>query len=370
MKRVFLLGLIALAALLCLPALADHSVLPVNGDMDETRTVDLMTALLCDRLGCGEEDIRGRWRYDACYYPAPCTYDIYEGPLWVISAEAAEPRDGTSFAEAIINAQTGEVLEWCESPGCNWFDHEDPFSGYPLIPRRDQLQPSEAIERALRLLAEAVPQADLAAWHHYKLWGFRGENGQSRYFVRLGRDGLSLAREGDPFAWNVCLDADTGTVIRQTDPVRFAARYAVTESGISYDEWYDREKALYAAEWGESKYWDYRQWAEFEEHCYGNPFWPEKHFGLPGDGECGYDEACAAAVSWLEKQGSASGPWTAVTSCFVTDDWRQMQYLMARGLTEGDHLWEIAFASGDHPEEMVWVWVDPKTGEAEKGPVG
>ncbi len=43
------------------PAMADHSIMPGDGLMDETAAVDAAVAFLCQRLGCGEEKIRGKY---------------------------------------------------------------------------------------------------------------------------------------------------------------------------------------------------------------------------------------------------------------------------------------------------------------------
>ena len=48
--------------------------------------------------------------------------------------------------------------------------------------------------------------------------------------------------------------------------------------------------------WGKQNGWNYHQYAEWEALCFGHPYWPELRYGLPGEGECGYEEACAAAL--------------------------------------------------------------------------
>ena len=239
---------------------------------------------------------------------------------------------------------------------------------YPMIPRGDQMQPSEAVARAAALCAEAVPRADISRWCFYTLRGYRDEGGSPRYHVVMGWD--KRTNENDPHAWHVCLDADTGETVWQSDPVRFAARYAVTETGLTYQAWYDREHAAYEAQWGDAGHWDYRQYAEFEEHCSGNPSWPEKHFALPGDSDCGYDAACEAAIAYLSERFSLTGTWTVVCSSFLVDGWERLSERLARGAMEEKHLWNLTLVNSDQPGERVTVEVDPVTLDAADGGLG
>ena len=60
MKRILLtIVVLAAAILLCLPASADHSVLPKEGDLNETQAVDVMVSFLCEQMNCGEDEVRG-----------------------------------------------------------------------------------------------------------------------------------------------------------------------------------------------------------------------------------------------------------------------------------------------------------------------
>lgn len=73
MKRTTILRLITIALsltalLLCLTALADHSVLPKDGDLNETEALNCAVELLCADRGLTEDEVRGHWYYFATYY--------------------------------------------------------------------------------------------------------------------------------------------------------------------------------------------------------------------------------------------------------------------------------------------------------------
>ena len=369
MKRI-LLVLVALAAamLLCLPASADHSVLPKEGDLNETQAVDAMVTLLCRRLNCSEEDIRGHWHYFAVYYPKARWLDGFDGSAWSVTAEPAKPLDGVSYAEAAIDAQTGDVIRWDEDTEGVWADDPDSRYRVPLIPRKDQMQPAEAVECAIDLLTEALeahsPHEDASLWCDYMLFGSSDESGRFWYHVILGSD------DDSPWSWHVWLDANTGDVIWQTDAERFAHRCIYLHTGMTYEGAYRYMLAQFEERWGSSMNWNYIQAAEFEEQCFGHPSWPEPHHGLPNENECSYDEACAAAIAFLSGNDSTSGSWTVVRSIFYVDPYGWTHDLLARGITENEHLWALWLVSVQAPSERVLVYVDPDTGEVTDGPLG
>ena len=61
MKCIILIFVILTAAVLCLPACADHSVLPSGGELNETEALETLIAHLCKRLALRENEIRGHW---------------------------------------------------------------------------------------------------------------------------------------------------------------------------------------------------------------------------------------------------------------------------------------------------------------------
>lgn len=369
MKRVMLMITALVAAILmCLPALADHSVLPKEGDLNETQAVDVMVSLLCRRLNCDEEDIRGHWYYFAVYYPEARFLDGYNGSAWSITAEPAESQDSISWAEAAIDAQTGDVIEWDEDTVGVWADDPDSRYRVPLIPRKDQMQPAEAIECAIDLLTEALeaysPFDDASLWRGYMLFGSSDETGRFWYHVILG------STDDSPWSWHVWLDANTSEVIWQTDAERFAHRCIYLHTGMTYEGAYQYKLAQFEERWGNSVNWNYIQAAEFEEQCFGHPSWPEPHWGLPNEDECSYEEACEAAITYLSGGVQTNGSWSVVGSIFYVDPYGRIHDLIARGITENEHLWALWLVNEPAPTERVLVYIDPDTCEVTDGPVG
>lgn len=364
MARLCLKGI--LPFLLCVlllcpatPARADHSVLPPEGQLNETQALDLTVARLCQQLDCPEEAIRGHWHYYAISYPTE------EVPAWYLCAGGPEPVGGIGMLEVWLNAETGAFLEWDDEP--EWFYDPDDFHFLPLIPRKDQLQPAEALDRALDLLqaALACTPEERAQWRDYHL-SASVDTDRFWYHVELGRG--YLPGSSNMFCWHVWLDADTGEVVWQTDPERFAGRERIRQETGSWRDWYEAEFAAYEALWGSEDNWDYRQYAEFEAHCYGNPGWPEEQFGLPREGECSYDEAVAAGQAWLALHEDGA-TWSVKSSAFYTDYSNLRQEELAQGITEPDRLWSIIFVNDDAPGDWILIYVDPDTGRVTDGPV-
>ncbi len=370
MKRtVISIALLLAAMLLCLPALADHSVMPGEGIMDETAAVDAMVSLLCRRLDCDEEEIRGHWSYSAAYDPEPKYAEDYSGPLWSVFAVSPEPRDGLVRADARLSAVTGEALSWKECgniygiPDHSYAFYEDidfeELRRLTLIPRKDQLQPAEALAKARELLRDALKcdEEELALWRDYVLTGVTGE-GRFRYHVRIGRGNIT------DDIWHVFLDADTGGIVWQSDPVRFAGRWDARLRGISRKDWFMEQQAEYESKWGDFFHWDYLQRAEFEEHCMGLLYRPERYYTLPGENDITFETARDAAIARIAGNEDPSRAWQAVGSCFVDDENAWIDDMMFYGIPpKGCRWWGIVIESPDRTGDLFIVEVDPATGE-------
>ena len=112
MRRYLCLFLVfSMTLTLLSPALADHSIMPGDGLMDETAAVDAAVAFLCQRLGCGEEEIRGKYYYRTLFYESGWTF---KGPVWsmtVIDPTVNEDGETLVSYHYEINASTGDVLD-------------------------------------------------------------------------------------------------------------------------------------------------------------------------------------------------------------------------------------------------------------------
>ncbi len=113
MRRSFCLFLIfSLAFTLLSPALADHSIMPGDGLMDETAAVDAAVAFLCQGLGCGEEEIRGKYYYRTLFYESGWTF---KGPVWSITViNPTVNEDGETLVS--YNYEMGRLTDETE----NW----------------------------------------------------------------------------------------------------------------------------------------------------------------------------------------------------------------------------------------------------------
>ncbi len=328
MKRtVISIALLLAAMLLCLPALADHSVMPGEGIMDETAAVDAAVAFLCQSLGCGEEDIRGKFHYRALIYN---NRQAADNPVWGISViDPTVNEDGETLVSYHyeIDAVSGEVM-YKGTSDSTWFVEE--LRDAPLIPRKDQLQPAEAIDRARAMIREALGLSDDVMkdhWRDYWLDGWN-ENGENRYRVNVGDPDLMEK------AWQAVLDVESGSVVWHTDPLRFAARHAIDESG-GYENWVREQQEAYAVKWDDAGVWDYRKWAALEELCF---------CGLPGEGDCSPEEAMDTIGQYM---GRYAGPgmnteaWSVWDSIFLlnysgeNDPYSMPVYLA------GTHVWEL-----------------------------
>ena len=159
MHRILSLLLAAALLLACTPVLAQHPVITASGQVDETQAVDILVDYLCIILRCGEEEVRGRWHYTAAYAPEGDSLDIHEGPVWDLEAGLPGGGEGIAFAHIYVDARCGLILEWCENPGCDLIGPEGWGEMCP-IPRKDQMQPSEAVARAAGLLEDIADLPD------------------------------------------------------------------------------------------------------------------------------------------------------------------------------------------------------------------
>ncbi len=366
MKRtVISIALLLTAMFLCLSALADHSIIPGDGIMDETAAVDAMVSLLCQRLDCGEEKIRGRWSYSATYTPETMYVEDYSGPSWNVFAVSPEPVDGLARVDACINAENGDMISWKEC-GNPYGIPDEVFARYdaddfvemislPLIPRKDQFQPAEAVERARELLRDALEcdEEELALWRDYVMTGVTGE-GRFWYHVRIGRGDINTD------IWHVYLDADTGGIVWRSDPVRFAGRWKDRLEGNSRSDRFQEQLAEYESKWGDFDSWDYLRHAEFEEYFLGLPYRPERYYSLPGESDISFETARDAAIAWVAEHEDPSRAWRVIGSCFVDDE---NAWINEMEPTEGCRWWGIVFESSDPSVVHLTVEVDPATGE-------
>ncbi len=335
MKRMML---ICFAVILLMPitVTADHSVLPAPGLMDETQALDTAVSQLCEKHGRNEEEIRGKWYYEALYYPNS-SWKGYTVPCWSMNIHAPQGKpDGTLISYHFdIDAGSGEILEE-EMGDFGWLESD--LVDCRLIPGKDQLQPADAIACARVMIQGTLGWTDEAmedAWQDYWMMGWN-ENGEHWYYVCVDTPPLW------DHCWEVILDVDTGSVIWHTDPGRYAARLAIEESGVSYEEWYHEQVTAYTAEWGDDQTWDYEQRAAFEEHCHGTPEDPDPHYGLPGEEDCSLGEALNAIEQYLA-QWAAPGvdqeAWMLAGSGFCVDYDGRDYSIPGKG--NGIHVWEL-----------------------------
>ena len=377
MKKV-LCTVIMIFIVCSLSALADHSVLTAPGDIDETQALDIAVKALCDQLQTDEYQIRGHWYFYGDYYSKWIHLEDYKGAVWyidlvdpVIQSES-DMYDGYCIHRRfayLLNASNGEILEMEESTALD--DINDPYDLiYMYVPTKEQMQPAEALCRAQELLMNALgcDRETLNSWRDYILEGSSTEDGRFWYHVFMGYGGW-LGNETGPFSWHVYFDANTGDVVWQTDPERIAGRLAIQSSGQEWSDWYREQKDKYEREWGNINSWDYHQYAEFEEHCYGLPYWPEEHYGLPLENEYSYEEALSMAENWLKAQENESH-WILKSSAFYADLNNWYHSLLRQGIKSKERVWSFVFVNDDDPATEEEVYVDPSTGRIVDGPHG
>ena len=384
MKRILLAIVVLTAAiLLCLSASADHSVLPKEGDLNETEALNCAVRLLCAEQGLNEDGIRGHWYYHANYYTNGWLDDA-EGSMWIVylidpeiigeTEETDEPywihREHTYYLQADTGAQIFVAEEHGPEDKQAWENAVNPLDWRsPLVPTMDQMQPDEVIGAAQEMISSAVGPENLHKWKDYFLIALT-DNGRFWYRITIGNSSIDTIGYLSYTAW---IDADTRQVIWHSDLDRLAFRYHIRQTTGSWYDWYDEQEASYEAEWGERSTWNYLQYAEFEEHCAGRPWVPEKFFGLPEENEVGYEEVCSTAIAWQTARDDTSKAWSVRSSAFIVDVylWNWIDELMNGGIPPKIvRRWSIVLISDDPEPTTVEVWIDPATGEIADGPVG
>lgn len=396
MKKLLFSAMI-LSLLLTVPALADHSVLPAEKVLDETQALDLALGLLGGQLNLPEEEIRGHWFFSSWYvekgfYIDESTGEFVEadGPMWSISlfnpelsgiSENTEyvpdPENGNEFGYreikvplttltchvlkinardvSLLNIQTRENI----LPK-RWNDQ------LILVPGKEQLQPQEALDRAYSLLTDALglPEEEVQAAFRDYVISASSALGEKRCWYHVE---LSASRSLPPEkGFHVYLDMDSGEVVRQTDPGMIAGRFSLWQQGLDHETWVHEQLLAQEAEWGPREAWDYRQNAAFTERCFGRPFDVlEPSMGLPGENDCGLEEAEKAARSLLPEPAD---DWVLASSAFWTDYSGDMFTRLAGFNTESERMWQLDFVSPGGQRETVYI--DPVTCESADGGVG
>ena len=383
MKRI-LLVIVALAAamLLCLPASADHSVLPKEGDLNETEALNCAVELLCVERGLTEDDVRGHWYYYATYYEKSswAGFSDYSGSYWHVSMiNPAVSGEETKYGRVYLiheltvyclRADTGMPLDDDGYKPVAVETKDEPSDWrYPLVPTAEQMKPDEVIGAAQALLSGAVGTENIQKWKHYYIIALT-DNGRFWYRVTIGNSSIGLNGYLSFTAW---IDADTRQVIWHSNLDRLGFRYHIRQTAGSWFDWYDQQEAAYEAEGGDSSTWNYLQNAEFEEHCGGSPMVPEQFYGLPEEDEIGYEQACSKAIAWQTAQDDAAKVWRVKGSAFVVDVylWNWIEDMMIKGIPPKlERRWVISLISNDPEPATVVVYIDPATGEIADGPVG
>ena len=384
MKRTLFALILALVLCLCaMCALADHSVLPKEGDLNETEALNCAVKLLCEDSGLTEEEVKGHWYYWAVYYDDPLFIDDYSGSVWDVQLvdpeRSGEKQDFEHYwihrsKVYYLNGMTGEIVErgedYYEEEELEVWEGENPYDWcYPLVPTEDQMQPDEAIRMTQDILSEAVGVENADEWQDYNLYAVT-DNGRFWYRMLLGNHSINPS---NPFSLTVWLDASTHEVIWHSDLDRLAFRYNVYQTTGSWSNWYKEQVAEYEEKWGSRNTWNYQQYAEFEEHCAGRPDVPEKFYDVPGLNEIGYEEACSRAIAWQEANDQVSRTWTVKNSAFIVDVYLEgwTNEMMPSGIPpEYVRRWSIVLTSDDPEPVSVEIYIDPATGEIVDGPVG
>ena len=381
MKEVFpvkriLLVIVALAAamLLCLPASADHSVLPKEGDLNETEALNCAVELLCVERGLTEDEVRGHWYYYATYYEESswAGFSDYSGSYWYVSMiNPAVSGEETKYGRVYLihelmvyylRADTGMPLQNDDGYEPVVMETKDEPSDwrYPLVPTADQMKPDEVIGAAQSLLSGAVSTENIHKWKDYSLIALT-DNGHFWYRITIGNASIDLNGYLSFTAW---IDADTRQVIWHSDLDRLGFRYHIRQTTGSWFDWYDQQEAAYEAEWGPSYTWDYRQHAAFEEECRGIVYWPERQFGMPGASDVSYEAARDAAAAWVAEEKDPTREWQVIGSWFHDNENAWIDDLLADSIPPaGNRYWEIGFESTEPTLIRLGVEVDPATGE-------
>ena len=365
-KKLFL-PLLAAFIFLGLTAYADHSVLTQPGEINVTDALDQAIGNFCSGQNLSEDDIRGKWYCSSTYYRKA------ENNIWWISLMDPnvigfrDPLQIHRWFSYKLNAADGTIEETDEFVAYD--DPSDPLDwGFMLVPTKDQMQPAEALEKAQALLQEALncDEDTIHEWRDYMLTGVTDmnsiseKNGRFWYHIWLGYGGY-LGSDDGALAWHVYLDANTREIVWQSDPERFAGRWAVQATGVSWYDWYDEELKTYEEKWGDDKTWDYLKHAEFEKHCFGLRYWPEKCYDLPAENEISYEDALIAARAWITKRYPENS-WQLQGSALFADIYNEYTVRVVNG-KEKVRAWELTFVDENDPRLQEEVLIDPQTGE-------
>ncbi len=353
--------------LLPLTARADHSKLTQPGEINETEALDFAVKALCSELDLTEDDVRGKWYFSGTYYRKT------ENNIWWMSL--MDP-DVIGFRDPLeihrefswqLDAADGSIVETDEFVAYD--DLCDPLDwGFMLVPTQDQMQPAEALEKAQALLQEALDcdEETLHEWRDYLLTGVTDmnsipeKNGRIWYYIRLGYGG-TLGSDVGALTWHVYLDANTREVVWQSDPERFAGRWAVQTTGVSWYDWYEEELKAYEEKWGDDNTWDYLKHAEFEKHCSGLPYWPEQCYDLPSANEISYEDALSTAQTWMSKEYPGNS-WQLQGSALWADMYNEYTIRVVDG-REKERAWVFTFVSENDPRIQMEAFIDPQTGK-------
>ena len=361
--------MIALLALLfCLPALADHSPLPPETALNETQVLDLAVAQVCAEYRLTEADIRGQWHYSAHYQEAiperkvPYWLFGYPGEAWIVCLD--DPTDGSGVFEyrLTLDPESGACLVPVETRTWSPEDFDVPYLWLsPFVPRKDQLQPAAAEDAALEALADALEMTPSEVRSQFReCWrenAVTNAGGRFWYHIQFWCDS-SLENP----LFHMYMDADTGRILRQTDPRTAAGRWRQWQSGVPWDEWYDDQLARRIAEWGEEDCWDYEQHAAFMRQCCVIPMAGYATCDLPAPGESSLAEAVAAAQRWMaEAPYYSAAVWKLTGS--VLEAWPYDDSALCLRAEDNfeDRRWVLTFVSDDPLAEEIHLFLDPAT---------
>ena len=116
MKKTICMLLFIMINILCFPAFADHSVLPAEGDMNETQALDRAIEIICQEKNIGEEKVRGHWFFYTCYYESTFYYDYdadmfqsYDVSSW--SVNLVEPNSSSCYEKPkyVLDEKNGDI---------------------------------------------------------------------------------------------------------------------------------------------------------------------------------------------------------------------------------------------------------------------
>lgn len=402
MKIIIVLLILMLMIPLYSPAFADHSVLPDEGDMNETQALDRAIDIICREKNIGEDKIRGHWFFTTCYYESTFYYDAaadmfrpYDASSWSVSLVEPNASAGYEKPKYALDEKSGEISpKWDDMDHFIEVPHYDltinardgglvysresiisvtqhmDYQHLILVPEKTQLQPQEALDSAYESLAQALrlPEEDVRShFRDYRISGSSAlDTSRCWYHVELNSEGNLAMDRG----FHVYLDMDSGGIVFQTDADMIAGRYALWQQGINHGDWFKEQLRAQEDEWGQMNTWDYRQYAAFEKRCFGRPFQLMNFsWGLPGTEDCTFVEAETEARKYLaEYYNDSRTDWSLTGSCFWADYWGDMEIRLSLFNTEPQRMWQLNFRNSDGKEEEVFL--DPASCKITDGGAG